>query len=148
MHYRPVVMLLYPLYASVKAIESESKDDDQQWLTYWILYSFFALLEMVAAPVFTWIPFWSSVKLVCACWLVLPQFRGAYNVYEWFIRGKLLKHKSSFMQSLSESQRRFLQLLNPEARALLEQYIQENGMEAFDNVIAAANKEAYKNPFA
>ena len=33
--------------------------------------------------------------------------------------------------------RLFWDLLNPKARALLEQYIQENGMEAFDNMIAA-----------
>ncbi|MCD7454505.1 hypothetical protein HAX54_025126 [Datura stramonium] len=43
----PVVMLLYPLYASVVAIESTSKLDDEQWLAYWILYSFLTLMEML-----------------------------------------------------------------------------------------------------
>ncbi|KAJ6760969.1 HVA22-LIKE PROTEIN [Salix purpurea] len=33
----PVVMLLYPLYATVIAIESSSRDDDEQWLAYWDL---------------------------------------------------------------------------------------------------------------
>ncbi|GLT29130.1 hypothetical protein SLA2020_040160 [Shorea laevis] len=46
----PAVMLLYPLYASVIAIESPSKGDDQQWLAYWILYSFLTLAEMVLQP--------------------------------------------------------------------------------------------------
>ncbi|PKI55667.1 hypothetical protein CRG98_023883 [Punica granatum] len=31
----PGVMLLFPLYASMRAIESPSTLDDQQWLTYW-----------------------------------------------------------------------------------------------------------------
>ncbi|QHO27053.1 HVA22-like protein f [Arachis hypogaea] len=31
----PGAMLLYPLYASMRAIESPSTLDDQQWLTYW-----------------------------------------------------------------------------------------------------------------
>jgi receptor expression-enhancing protein 5/6 len=50
----PVVMLLYPLYASIKAIESPFKEDDQQWLTYWVIYSFITLLELGAGPVFAW----------------------------------------------------------------------------------------------
>lgn len=141
-------MLLYPLYASVKAIESESKEDDQQWLTYWILYSSLTFLELVVAPVFAWIPMWSSIKLACAFWLVLPPFKGAHRVYERVVRGHLLKQGSNFKSSLSDSQRKFLDLLSPQARESLEHYIEEHGTHALDNVIAAANKETYKNPFA
>lgn len=36
------------------AIESPSKVDDEQWLAYWILYSFIALAEMVLQPVLEW----------------------------------------------------------------------------------------------
>lgn len=51
---RPITMLLYPLYASVVAIESASKEDDQQWLSYWILYSFLTLMEMLLQPLLEW----------------------------------------------------------------------------------------------
>jgi receptor expression-enhancing protein 5/6 len=50
----PVITLLYPLYASIQAIESPSKEDEQQWLTYWVLYSFITLFEVAAAPVLFW----------------------------------------------------------------------------------------------
>ncbi|XP_028124736.1 HVA22-like protein e [Camellia sinensis] len=50
----PVTMLLYPLYASVMAIESPSKVDDEQWLAYWILYSFLTLMEMLLQPILQW----------------------------------------------------------------------------------------------
>ncbi|GAB2213436.1 hypothetical protein Drorol1_Dr00021477, partial [Drosera rotundifolia] len=69
----PVLMLLYPLYASVMAIESPSKLDDEQWLAYWIIYSFLTLMEMVLQPLLEWIPIWYSVKLLLISWLVLPQ---------------------------------------------------------------------------
>ncbi|KAI5059467.1 hypothetical protein GOP47_0025786 [Adiantum capillus-veneris] len=144
----PVVMLLYPLYASIKAIESESKEDDQQWLTYWILYSSLTFLELVISPVFAWIPLWSSIKLGCALWLVLPPFKGAHRVYDWAIRGRLLKQQAGLTRTLSESQRKFLELLSPQARESLECHIEEHGTHALDNIIAAANKETYKNPFA
>ncbi|MCL7026922.1 hypothetical protein MKW94_009278, partial [Papaver nudicaule] len=42
----PGVMLLFPLYASMRAIESPSTLDDQQWLTYWILHSFITIFEL------------------------------------------------------------------------------------------------------
>ncbi|XP_012439013.1 HVA22-like protein e [Gossypium raimondii] len=88
----PVVMLLYPLYASVIAIESPGKDDDEQWLAYWILYSLLTLTEMVFQSVLEWIPIWYSVKLVFMAWLVLPQFRGAAFIYERYVREQMKKY--------------------------------------------------------
>lgn len=41
-------------YASVIAIESPSKVDDEQWLAYWIIYSFLTLVEMLLQPVLEW----------------------------------------------------------------------------------------------
>ncbi|GAA0158542.1 hypothetical protein Leryth_012036 [Lithospermum erythrorhizon] len=87
----PVMMLLYPLYASVLAIESKSKVDDEQWLAYWILYSFITLMEMVLQPILEWIPIWYTLKLAFMAWLVLPQFQGAAFLYEKFVREKVLK---------------------------------------------------------
>ncbi|THG23920.1 hypothetical protein TEA_002498 [Camellia sinensis var. sinensis] len=78
----PATMLLYPLYASVIAIESPSKVDDEQWLAYWILYSFLTLMEMLLQPILQWIPIWYDIKLAFVAWLVLPQFRGAAFIYE------------------------------------------------------------------
>ncbi|KAD2805992.1 hypothetical protein E3N88_39369 [Mikania micrantha] len=45
----PVLSLAYPLYASIRAIETKSPVDDQQWLTYWVLYSMITLLELTFA---------------------------------------------------------------------------------------------------
>ncbi|KAJ0969227.1 hypothetical protein J5N97_022104 [Dioscorea zingiberensis] len=89
----PCLMLIYPLIASIKAIESQSKLDDEQWLAYWILYSFLTLFEMVAEPILYWLPIWYPIKVVLAAWLVLPHFRGASFIYEKFVREHLImKH--------------------------------------------------------
>ncbi|CAL9769739.1 unnamed protein product, partial [Musa acuminata subsp. burmannicoides] len=95
----PTLMLLYPLYASVCAIESPSKLDDEQWLAYWILYSFLTLMEMVAEPILSWIPVWHQIKVAFVAWLVLPQFRGASFIYERFVREQLRKHGVKLMGS-------------------------------------------------
>ncbi|KAJ6358664.1 hypothetical protein OIU76_000393 [Salix suchowensis] len=87
----PVLMLLYPLYASVIAIESPNREDDKQWLAYWILYSFLTLTEMLLQPLLEWITIWYSLKLVLAAWLVLPQFKGAAFIYERLVRQHIRK---------------------------------------------------------
>ncbi|XP_020587106.1 protein HVA22-like isoform X2 [Phalaenopsis equestris] len=94
-HFWAFLSLIHSLagYASVCAIESTSKLDDEQWLAYWILYSFITLMEMVAAPILYWIPIWHQIKLVVVAWLVLPQFRGASFVYERFVREQLKKYR-------------------------------------------------------
>ncbi|XP_078441278.1 HVA22-like protein e [Wolffia australiana] len=89
----PAITLLYPLYESVRAIESPSSVDDEQWLAYWILYSFLTLTEMVAEPILHWVPMWYHVKLAFTTWLVLPQFRGAAFVYERIVREQIHKFK-------------------------------------------------------
>ncbi|XVF49582.1 hypothetical protein PTKIN_Ptkin04bG0024100 [Pterospermum kingtungense] len=88
----PVVMLLYPLYASVIAIESPAREDDEQWLAYWIFYSLLTLTEMVLQSLLEWIPIWYTVKLVLTAWLVLPQTRGAAFIYERFVREQIKKY--------------------------------------------------------
>jgi receptor expression-enhancing protein 5/6 len=38
----------------MRAIESPSSLDDQQWLTYWVLYSLIALFELSCWKVLQW----------------------------------------------------------------------------------------------
>ncbi|CAI0446512.1 unnamed protein product [Linum tenue] len=108
----PVTMLLYPLYASVMAIESPGKEDDEQWLAYWIIYSFLTLSEMLLQSVLEWIPIWYTAKLVLAAWLVLPQFKGAAFLYERFVREHIRKHLTN-KSSGAKGKNKFVQFVAP-----------------------------------
>ncbi|CAN4114809.1 unnamed protein product [Withania somnifera] len=97
-------MLLYPLYASVIAIETPDKLDDEQWLAYWIFYSFLTLMEMVLQHVLEWIPIWYDVKLIFVAWLVFPQFRGAAFIYDKLVRERIIKrYRESTSQQHNKS---------------------------------------------
>ncbi|CAN6585602.1 unnamed protein product [Malus baccata var. baccata] len=122
----PVLMLLYPLYASVVAIESTSKLDDQQWLAYWIIYSFLTLMEMVLQPALELLPIWYNVKLVFVAWLVLPQFKGAAFLYERYVRDQVRKYagfnnhpqynhpqSSNTSSPTGKAKNKFVQFMNP-----------------------------------
>lgn len=81
-----LVAYLYPAYASVRAIESESTEDDTQWLTYWLVFSLFKLIEGVADSVLQYIPFYFIAKIVFLVWCFYPGIEGAKVVYEFAIR--------------------------------------------------------------
>ncbi|KAA8529440.1 hypothetical protein F0562_033761 [Nyssa sinensis] len=63
----PLVALVYPLYASIKAIETRSLADDQQWLTYWVIYSLITLFELTFAKLLELFPIWPYAKLIATC---------------------------------------------------------------------------------
>ncbi|KAL3848700.1 hypothetical protein ACJIZ3_010582 [Penstemon smallii] len=140
----PGVMLLFPLYASMRAIESPSTLDDQQWLTYWVLYSFITLFELSFWKILQWLPFWPYLKLLFCLWLVLPLFNGAAYIYENIVR-KYVKFGSYVNSNRPEGQRRVLQMMSLDARKSVETYIDKYGPEAFDRVVKAAEKEARRH---
>jgi len=139
----PVVMLLYPLYASVRAIESPSQLDDQQWLTYWVLYSLITLFELSFYKILAWFPFWPYIKLIVSFWLVLPMFNGAAYIYENHVR-KFVLNMNPPSSNLPPTQKRVLQMMSPTARVAIENYISKHGPDSFERVVKAAEKEARK----
>eukprot|EP01023_Acetabularia_acetabulum_P007380 TRINITY_DN1317_c0_g1_i2.p3 TRINITY_DN1317_c0_g1~~TRINITY_DN1317_c0_g1_i2.p3 ORF type:complete len:157 (+),score=31.13 TRINITY_DN1317_c0_g1_i2:102-572(+) len=88
------VALLYPTYASFKAIESVGGDDDKQWLTYWVVYSLMSLVEVMVEWILEWIPLYFEAKLLFIAWLIAPQTKGALLLYEKFIKPFLQEHAS------------------------------------------------------
>lgn len=138
----PVVTLMYPLYASIRAIETPSRLDDQQWLTYWVLYSFITLFELTFAKVLEWLPFWPYLKLVATCWLVLPMFNGAAFVYENYVRKFILNPK--FDSRFNPAQRKLVNM-SPSTRVAVERYIEHNGHDAFDRLIKKGEKEGKRS---
>ncbi|PRQ52021.1 hypothetical protein RchiOBHm_Chr2g0150981 [Rosa chinensis] len=146
----PGVTLLYPLYATMRAIENPSALDDQQWLTYWVLYSLITLFELFCWKVLAWIPIWPYLKLFFCMWLVLPKFNGAAYIYENIVR-KYVKPSDyiNFISSSSskrpEGQNKVLQMMSLDARKSVERFIDQYGPEAFERVVKAAEREARKH---
>ncbi|TXT08736.1 hypothetical protein VHUM_02864 [Vanrija humicola] len=84
-----------PAYLSIKAIETPSTNDDKQWLTYWIVFGTFNLIESFAIrPILYWIPLYYVFKTVFTIWLFLPATRGAEVLYFNVIRPFVLKGSS------------------------------------------------------
>ncbi|KAG0657312.1 hypothetical protein C6P46_006598 [Rhodotorula mucilaginosa] len=92
--------LLYPIYASYKALRPAASVDrtpaDQaahleRWLMFWCVMGCVALWEQWAEWGVSWFPFYHEVKTLVVLWLVLPQIQGATYIY--------INHLSPFLTS-------------------------------------------------
>ncbi|KAF7043126.1 hypothetical protein CFC21_052549 [Triticum aestivum] len=136
----PLVALAYPLYASVKAIETKSSVDDQQWLTYWVLYSLITLFELTFTSIIEWLPFWSSMKLIFISWLVLPYFSGAAYVYQNYVRPVFVRNHMISIWYVP--QKKGLLCNSDDFLTALDKYIEENGPEALKKLADKAGKSS------
>ncbi len=50
---------------SIKAIESNNKEDDTKWLTYWVVYGLFSVAEFFSDIFLFWFPFYYAGKVRC-----------------------------------------------------------------------------------
>ena len=76
---------VYPAFMSVLALERNTKGEDKQWLTYWVLFGFLNFTDHIAGSVLTKIPFYYFIKLISLVWLYHPNMLGATRLYNMFI---------------------------------------------------------------
>lgn len=57
------ISVAYPAYVSIRAIESSDKIDDTKWLTYWVLYAIFSVIEFFSLFLTNFIPFYFLLKV-------------------------------------------------------------------------------------
>ncbi|XP_010842933.1 PREDICTED: receptor expression-enhancing protein 6 [Bison bison bison] len=93
----------YPAYASIKAIESPSKEDDTVWLTYWVVYGLFGLAEFFSDLLLSWFPFYYAGKCAFLLFCMAPgPWNGAHMLYHRIIRPLFLKHHEAVDSIVSD----------------------------------------------
>lgn len=66
-----IIGVAYPAYISIKAIESHTKADDTKWLTYWVLYAVFSIIEFFSGFLTKFIPFYWLLKVCLFVYLII-----------------------------------------------------------------------------
>ncbi|CAG0887548.1 unnamed protein product [Cyprideis torosa] len=95
---------VYPAYTSIKAIESRNKDDDTKWLTYWVVFAVFSLLEFFADILVGWFPFYWLTKCIFLVWCFAPiSSNGSQILYNRVIRPYFLKHQVKVDEALDRA---------------------------------------------
>ncbi|KAL5109803.1 Receptor expression-enhancing protein 6 [Taenia crassiceps] len=87
----------------IKAIESPCKDDDTKWLTYWVVYAAFALIETFTDLCLYWIPLYALQKCIFLIYLMIPgRYNGSVLLYNKFIRPYILKYENNIDRAADE----------------------------------------------
>ncbi|VDL77624.1 unnamed protein product [Nippostrongylus brasiliensis] len=91
---------IYPAYVSVKAIETATKDDDTQWLTYWVVFAVLSVIEFFSQQIVAIFPVYWLFKSLFLLWLYLPSTMGATKIYHKAIKPIVMKHHTSIDQRI------------------------------------------------
>eukprot|EP00667_Euglena_gracilis_P026994 EG_transcript_33025 len=115
-------LLLYYSYRSWKAL-SGGNVAEAHWLTFWMLYAFVQVVEVLSDVFLYRVPFYNEIKL--AFYVYLGQFNGATVVYEKFgknaiksVEGqvKQLSEKPEVKQLVQATQEKLQPLYNLRAK--------------------------------
>ena len=93
-----------PLYYSIKAVETNEKDDDTQWLTYWIIFSVFKLTEGIADFLISFIPFYFLIKVAFLVWCYYPSTKGAQQMYNAVVKPYIVPVINDFESKTAKSE--------------------------------------------
>ena len=91
-----LVGVLCPTYMTLKVIENPEDGDDKQYLTYWVVYGLFSVIDIFTAFLVNRIPFYYTIKLAFLIWLFMPNFKGAVHVYNIIIGPIFRKYEYKF----------------------------------------------------
>jgi len=98
-----VIGFIYPAYESIKAIETANSKDDTKWLTYWVVYSSFIIVEFFSDYLLYWIPFYFFLKIGLLIWCMHPNYNGTTFIYNTVIRPVFLQNEKRVDNLLSKA---------------------------------------------
>ena len=78
-----MVGTLYPGFCTIKAMEK--KQNKKEWLTYWVIFGSFIIVDMFSNIIMRIVPFYFVLKILFLIWMFLPGSNGCKLVYNFLI---------------------------------------------------------------
>ena len=76
-----LVGTLYPLFWTIKSLEQNSIEEQKKWLTYWVVFGSFIIVDMGSKVIVKFIPFYFVLKILFLIWLFMPGSNGCTLIY-------------------------------------------------------------------
>ena len=96
---------VYPAYCSIKALESRNKDDDTQWLMYWVVFAVFSVVEFFSDIIMGWVPFYWLTKCAFLVWCMSP-LDGASTIYHSIVLPWFRKNQGVLDQAVNDGRKK------------------------------------------
>ncbi|KAK2816780.1 hypothetical protein FQN49_007993 [Arthroderma sp. PD_2] len=101
-----IATVLFPIFASYKALRSGNVNNLAPWLMYWVVYSAIMLAESWTVFILGWFPFYSWIRLFALAYLVLPQTQGAKKLYLEHVEPFLSHHEREIEEFIGQAHSR------------------------------------------
>lgn len=88
-----IICVVYPFYMSLKVLYKNSQEENLLYLSYWIWYAIFALLENIRITylILSFIPFYYYLKMMFFIYLYSPTMKGSLFLYHKLLLPLTLK---------------------------------------------------------
>jgi len=99
-----LLTILFPIFASYKALTTSSPALLTPWLHYWIVLSIVLLLESHLSFILSYFPFYAWARLTLHLYLLLPgEQQGATFLYNTYVHPFLAQHETDIERFISTS---------------------------------------------
>lgn len=95
--------VLFPIFASYKALHTSDPALLAPWLIYFVVLSAFTVVENTFDFILSWVPFYSWIRFFAHLYLILPGSQGATFLYQEYIDPFLYHHEREIDDFISES---------------------------------------------
>ncbi|KAM4841106.1 receptor expression-enhancing protein 4-like [Thomomys bottae] len=85
--------MLYPAYASYKAVKTKNIRAHVRWMMYWVVFAIFMAAETFTDIFISWFPFYYEIKMAFVLWLLSPYTKGASLLYRKRVHPSLSRHE-------------------------------------------------------
>ncbi|QIW95077.1 hypothetical protein AMS68_000595 [Peltaster fructicola] len=97
-----ITSILFPVFASYKALRTSDPALLTPWLMYWTTLSLFLMAESQFHFILCWVPFYSWIRFGVHLYLVLPGKQGSVFIYQTYIHPFLEEHEKNIDKMISE----------------------------------------------
>ncbi|KAL5003320.1 TB2/DP1, HVA22 family-domain-containing protein [Aspergillus recurvatus] len=101
-----ILTILFPIFASYKALRSSDPYQLAPWLMYWVVLSAILMAESWTYFILGWIPLYSWIRLGFFAYLVLPQTQGARILYQDYVEPFLAHHEREIEEFIGRAHER------------------------------------------
>ncbi|KAF2843174.1 hypothetical protein M501DRAFT_914715, partial [Patellaria atrata CBS 101060] len=98
-----VISILFPVFASYKALEHGDPAELTPWLMYWVIFSLAHLFEYNLGFIIDWLPFYSWLRLFVYMYLVMPGSQGAPYLYQAYVHPFLEHHEKEIDEFIGDA---------------------------------------------
>jgi len=122
-----LIAFTYPAIQSIRSLEE--KQNQEKWLTYWVVYGVFNIVEFFSDILLSWFPLYFFIKTAFLIWCMAPiKLNGSIIIFKMIILPFFILHKEKldkFQTKVDEEMKDKIRDLNRLIAGGLQQYLTE-----------------------